>query len=72
MKLKLVDQTMGAQYTDREIRFEHSDILWEQRITNRSALSGKVYGDVIEIQLRGSEIIFRFLASDYDKAIKAL
>lgn len=70
VKVKLVDNTMGASYIDSEINFSPEDLAWWQHETNRRALSDKVYPDVTAFCFKGSDLIFRARTEDFFKATK--
>jgi hypothetical protein len=71
-KVKLVDNTMGASYVDREISFNPKDLIWSQEVTNRKAFSDKAFPDITEFCFKGSDLVFRARSKDFFEALEKI
>ena len=70
IKLKLVDDTMGAEYLNTEINFNFNDLCWYRVIKERRAFSDKKYPDIVDFCIKGSERIFTARLNDFLEATK--
>lgn len=70
IKLKLVDDTMGAAYLDKEINFKLDSLAWWQDHTNRKAFSDTKYPDITSFCFKGSDLVFRARTDDFFKATR--
>lgn len=58
-KLRLVDGSIDANYTDEYLWFDPNEISHFIECRDRKALSGKKYPDVVRIIMKGSDLIYR-------------
>ena len=70
IKIKLVDDTMGASYINSELAFNTEDLAWSKEVTNRKAFSDTRYPDVTEFCFKGSDLVFRARSSDFFEVTK--
>lgn len=64
--VKLVDDTFGANYLDREIHFKIEDILWYQTGHGRK---NSEYPETVMFCFKGSDVVFRARREDFFEAI---
>ena len=69
-KIRLVCDTMGAEYLNDYLYFNPKNISHYVHSTNRQALSSKVYPETCYIFINGNSERFTVLAKDFFEVIK--